>query len=531
MLKHFFSKLILVAWLITPGLADEPIINFAEFDAYIEQTMQDWQVPGVAVAIVKDGKIVHLKTYGVSSLKSKKPLTAQTIFPIASLTKGFTAAILSRLVDEGKIGWDDRVRKYLPDFKLADEAASEAFTIEDLLSHRSGLPGFASDTLVETGWTAQEIYQAIHKIPLKNPFRSTYDYQNVFPGLAGWIAASVVGKPLSEVYESYLFHPLHLDQASLGKDGLTGGESLWARLKKKIASYFSDQSHQYCQLDGKALEVPGGNDGIYCFEASRGVNASITDMAKWMLFQLDDGIHNGKPLISQANIQRMRTSHINVGAPQGGRLFPKERVKNIAYGMGWFIHDYDRLDVLGHMGGMTGVRSIIAIVPQEKLGIVILSNLGGMRVSLLPEAIRSKFFDLYLKLPDQHDWSQELLTEIKTAREKILQKRSSQRLQNPMAGHDLQAYVGIFENDLYGQLKVAVEDGKLYMNYRKLKVELTHWNGDSFNFLPNEFSKSYSGTDMGNVMFSIANPSSKAESAMGISLFYEGVDNTFYRKN
>lgn len=531
MLKYLFSKLIFVVLLITPAIADEPIINFAEFDAYVEKTMQDWLVPGAAVAIVKDGQIVHLKTYGVSNLKSKKPITPQTIFPVASLTKGFTAAVLSRLVDEGKIKWDDKVRKYLPDFKIADEAASEAFTVEDLLSQRSGLPGFATDSLVETGWTAQEIYLAVRKIPLKAPFRSAYDYQNVFPGLAGWIAASVTGKPLSEVYESYLFQPLHLDQASIGKDGLAGGESLWTCLKKKIASYFTDRTSQYCQLDGKAIEIPDGNDGLYCFEASRGMNASITDMAKWMIFQLGNGTHNGQTLISQANMQRMQAPHINVGPPQGGRLFPKERVRNIAYGMGWFIHDYDRLQALGHMGGMTGMRSIITIVPEEKVGIVVLSNVGGMRVSLLPEAIRSKFFDLYLKLPDQHDWSQELLADIKASREKIAEKRSSQRLQNPRPIRDLQAYIGIFENDLYGQLKVTEENGKLFIHYRKLKAELKHWNGDNFSFLPNEFSKSYSGTDIGDVIFSIAPPSSTAKSAMGINLLHEGVNNIFIRKN
>ena len=531
MLYYFFSRLVFVVLLIAPGIADEPIINFAEFDTYVEKAMQDWLVPGAAVAIVKDGKVVHLKTYGVSNVNSQKPVTPQTVFPLASLTKGFTAAVLSRLVDEGKIQWDDKVRKYLPDFKIADEAAAEAFTVEDLLSHRSGLPGFAADTLVETGWSAQEIYQIIHKIPLKNPFRSTYDYQNIFPGLAGWIAAKIQEKPLSEVYEDYLFQPLQLEQASIGKDGLTGGESLWMRLKKKIKSYFSDRASQYCQLNGKAVEIPDGNDGLYCFEASRGMNASITDMAKWVIFQLGNGTHNGRPLLSPSNIQRMRTSHINIGVPQGGRLFPKERVENIAYGMGWFIHDYDRLEILGHMGGMTGTRSIIAIAPQEKVGIVVLSNAGGMRVSLFPEAIRSKFFDLYLKLPDQHDWSQELLMEIKASRDKFIQKRTTYRLQNPRAVRDLKTYTGIFENDLYGQLKVTADNNKLYMNYRKLKVELTHWNGDNFSFLPNEFSRAYSGTDMGDVIFNITDLSNKAGSAMGVNLLHEGVNNAFYRKN
>ncbi|WP_032113054.1 serine hydrolase [Candidatus Paracaedibacter symbiosus] len=531
MLKKLILKFIFILCFAIPAVAEESIINFDEFDTYVDQSMKDWLVPGAAIAIVKEGKIVHLKTYGVRSIESKKPVTPETVFYVVSLTKGFTAALLSRLVDEGKIRWEDKVRKYLPDFKLADDAASEEFTIEDLLSQRSGLPGFAADSLVETGWTAPEIYKVIYKIPLKNPFRSTYDYQNVFPGVAGWIAAEVTGKPLSEVYDDYLFQPLHLEHTSIGKDGLTGGESWWIRIKKHVLSYFANKVDQYCQLNGKPIEILGGNEAIYCFEASRGINASITDMAKWMIFQLNGGIEDGNPLISPANIERMRTSHINVGAPQGGKLFPKERVKNIDYGMGWFIHDYNRLDVIGHMGGMVGTRSLIALAPKEKVGIVILSNMGGMRVSLFPEAIRSKFFDLYLKLPDQHDWSTELLNETGASLAKINSARLTYRLQHPAAMRDLQDYVGAYENDLYGTLAVTAENGEIYLNYRKLKVALKHWNGDNFSFQPNMFSKTYSGTDIGDVMFSLANPSTGIDSAVGINLLHEGVENVFYRKD
>lgn len=530
MLKRIFSSFVLLVCLTLPGQTNEPLINFAEFDAYVEKSMQDWLVPGAAIAIVKDGKIVHLKTYGVRSLITKKPVTPDTIFYLASLTKGFTAAVISRLVDEGKIQWDDKVRKYFPDFKIADEQASAEFTVEDLLSHRSGLPGFAADSLVETGWTAKEVYQALDKIPLKDPFRSVYNYQNVFPGIAGWIAAQVTDLPLSELYENYLFQPLHFSQTSIGRNGLTGGESWWIQLKKKINAYFADRTDQYCQLDGKPLDIPGGNDSLYCFEASRGVNSSITDMAKWTIFQLNSGVEDGKTLISKANIQRMRTPHINVGAPQGGRLFPKERVKNIAYGMGWFIHDYDRLEVLSHMGGMTGTRSIIAIVPSDKVGIVVLSNMGGMRVSLFPEAIRSKFLDLYLKLPDQHDWSKELVGESQASTLRINQSRQSERLKNPTPERKIEAYVGTFHNDLYGTINVTSENGRLFINYRTLKVVLTHWNGDDFGFQPNEFTKSYSGTDIGNATFYITRSSSGMNSLLGVNFLQEGADKVFHRQ-
>lgn len=530
MVKIFIVGVMSLVLGCLPSIADEPILNFAEFDAYVEKAMQDWSVPGAAVAIVKDGQIVHLKTYGVRSLDSKKPVTPETIFPIASLTKGFTAALISRLVEEGKIHWEDRVQKYLPDFKIADEAASTQFTIEDLLSHRSGLPGFATDSLVETGWAAEEIYQSLHKIPLKDAFRTTYNYQNVFPGIAGWIAAKVTGKPLSSLYEDALFTPLHLTHASIGKDGLTGGESFWVRLKKRVAGYFAEKSDQYSQLNGQAIAVPGGNDSLYCFEASRGINMSITDMAKWAIFQLTMGKKDGKTLVSEDNFKRMRTSHIHVGAPQGGRLFPKERVTNIDYGMGWFIHDYNRLQVLGHMGGMTGTRSIIALVPDEQIGIVILSNLGGMRVSLFPEAIRSKFLDLYLKLSDQHDWSQELLVETQAIIDKIAQDRLAYRLKNPKGEREKSTYVGTYQNNLYGTIQVIAEDGRLFLTYRHLKVELIHWNGDNFSFKANHFSKAYPATDRGDLMFYLTAMSAPTAGVLELNLLFEGADKEFHRQ-
>lgn len=521
------SYFLVIFYLLTPIKAEEDGINFTEFDAYIEQAMQDWLVPGAAVAVVKDGKVIHLKTFGIRSVKSKKPVTPETIFYIASLTKGFTAALISRLVDEEKIQWEDKVRKYLPDFRLADEEAAAEFTIEDLLSHRSGLPGFAGDSLVELGWGADEIYQALHKIPLKEPFRKAYDYQNIFPGIAGLIAEKVTGKPLSELYDTFLFNPLDLKNTNIGKDGLTGKETLWIKFKRKITSFFANKSDQHHQLDGKATVIKGGNPAIYCFEASRGINASIADMATWLLFQLNDGIHNGKTLISAKNIQRMRTSHILVGPPQGGRLFPKERVKEINYGMGWFIHDYDRLKVLSHMGGMTGVRSIITFSPEEKIGIVILANMGGMRVSLFPEAIRSKFFDMYLKLPDSHDWSKELLLDIKKSREKASKARLSYRLQSPLAEKDPTLYAGDYENDLYGKIKIAIEKDTLYMFYRKLKAHLKFWTGDNFSFQPSELSPSLAGTDIGDAVFRINNRPNDTEALLGINIFYEGIDSLF----
>jgi CubicO group peptidase (beta-lactamase class C family) len=523
-----FKRLItgLLCWGVTGilTLSRADIIDFAKFEQYVVKSMAEWDVPGAAVVIVKDGKVVFLKGFGTKAIHEKDPVTPETIFPLASLTKTFTVMVVAKLVEEGKLQWDDKVRKYYPEFKIADETASDEFTIRDLLSHRSGLPGFALDTFLELGWSEAETLQVLDKIPLTHSFRQAYDYQNIFPGIAGIIIERVTGKPLSEVYQTYLFRPLEMTQTTIGDKGLTGGEDVLTRVKAWWHSWNSNMTKQHQPVDGKAVVIPQGNATLYKFAASRGINSNAQDLAKWLTFLLD----NDQKLIKTELIAETRRPHINVGPPQGGRLFPKERVPDIDYGMGWFIHKYDQINLLSHMGGMTGVRSIIAVCPQHNVGIIIVSNMGGMRVSLLPEALRSKFFDMYLNLPER-DWSQELVTEFKQSRQKQEQSRLLVRLKNPLPAQDLSRYVGAYSHGLYGKIEISLEQGHLALKYRHLpKVALTHWNGDNFSFKAYELTAAYSGNDYGDVAFGFDGKASQAY-GLAVNLFHEGPDTLFKR--
>ena len=281
--KFLFTCIIIINSIVSVVHAAD-IINFKEFEAYIQKTMDDWQAPGVAVAVVKDGEIVYLKTFGVKEIGKSAPITEDSVFPIVSLTKAFTAAVVARLVEEGALKWDEPVINHLPDFKLADEQVTKQFTIRDLLSHRSGLPAYSLDSLVESGWSSHEIYQALKQIPLSGGFRQKYNYQNVFPGVAGMVIEKVTGKPLAQVYQEYLFGPLALTHTSIGKEGVTASDGWWSRLKAKFQSYFVDKVKLHQPHAGAIVVMPDANPAIYCFEASRGINSSIKDMANWLCF-------------------------------------------------------------------------------------------------------------------------------------------------------------------------------------------------------------------------------------------------------
>jgi CubicO group peptidase (beta-lactamase class C family) len=511
--------------------------DYEAFTKSVEKALKDWGTAGAAITIVKDGKVAYTKCFGVKTAGGSSPVTEDTQFMIVSIGKGITAFLMALLHQEGLLNLDDPVQKYLPDFKLSDPTVAQEFKVKDLLAHNSGLPDFSYDSLVETGWSDGEIYAVLDKIPLKNKFREKFGYQNIFPGIAGMLAQKVTKIPLSTLYQTYVFQPLGFQDTTIGEKGLTGSESLYTRLKANITAWFTNQrvSAHYLK-DGQPFIIQGDNPAIYRFPASRGINASIRDMAKWLQFwQTGVGADKTSPL-SDNLMKLFFEKRTDVGPPRGGTLFPKERVTEIAYGLGWYIYNYGPLkEVYGHMGGMTGTRSLIVMVPELNIAMVVVINVGGMRVNLAPEAIRNDFLDRLIDTPENRDWSAELLQETKDYRQKVRQQLADYRLNNPQKAHDLDAYVGEYKNDLYGILKVTKEksqnppnEEQLVLHYRHLKAPLDHWNGDNFTLYPPTFSRAYSATDMCNVMFGY-DPRTNRADVMMVDLLSEGADSKFHR--
>lgn len=524
-MKRFFPIfcLIFIAILPTRGHERASLASvLSVFEAYVEKAQVAEGVPGVVVVIVKDGKIAYLKGFGVRVLGKSEPVDEHTPFALASVTKSFTNTLIARLVDQGKLKWTDPVSKYLPDFNLSDPKISQDLKIEDLLSHRSGLPGFSGDSLIELGWNASEIIPAMKKIPIEGEFRKVYNYQNALVGIVGTILEKVTGKPLSQLYQEELFQPLGLKETRLGEGAPL---TFW----QKFLNLFHKGNSQptfHDSVGGKTRYLPNGNPGIFTFPTSSGIVSTGHDMGKWLIFQLNNAVIDGKPFVSEANIKEMRRPHVDM-THQGRRQFPKNRVTKVQYGLGWFIHDYAGVPVLGHMGGMAGTRAILYIIPEDNVGIAIMTNMGGMRVSLFPEAICDKFLDLYLNVPDEQDWAKILREDMKSYYEEHEKQRRLDMLQNLAPSRDLEDYTGTYENALYGRVDISRSGDSLILTYKdRPKVTLSHWNGSIFQFNGTDLSSGFSGTDHGEIIFSAGRGKSDR---MMINLFREGKDELFHR--
>lgn len=516
--------------------ADIPSL-LPKLEQAIERSIEAWDVPGLGIVIVKDNQIVYLKGFGTKKKGDVSPIDEDTVFQVNSVTKNFTATLMAILVDQGRIRWDDLVIDYLPDFSLRHSDITKQFTIRDLFSHRSGLKGFSGDSLWALGYSPQEIMEKLKLLPITGQFRKSYGYQNILIGLAEQIIEKVSGRKYADLIQEYLFKPLHMTRSSVGLEPLL--KEAKPSFSQKIKGMFHKSTpnvivpHDSILSKDKTHFIArpiNYNSKVYTFPSTSGVNSTLSDLAKWLIFQLN----NGQPLISGVQIKEMCSPHIQADLKEERRQFPKERVKEVFYGLGWFIFSYgdttkplsESVQVLGHMGGLVGARALMSLLPSENIGIMIVSNYGGMRVNFALEEIRNVFFDLYLQL-DEMNWMNRIYKEFWTSRQNLHQRREQERLKNPKPPHDLSVYEGVYENSLYDRIEVRAENNSLYLSHPKAgKWKVEPWNGDSFTFKGSDLSANFGGNDFGEVFFGVQG---NIVYALTINLLNEG-DSPYFKK-
>lgn len=501
-----------------------------EFEKYIEKVQAEWGAPGLAVGIVKDGKVVYIKGFGVREVGTTKKIDEHTVFQIASLTKNILAHLFAKLVQTGKINWDDQVIKYIPTFFIGDAKVTSEFTIRDLLSHRSGLPPFSCDSLWYLDFSTEEIIKGLAKIPLKNPVLSKYGYQNQLFGVASMIAEKVTGKTIEALFKEYFFTPLKLNDSSVGLNAIKSEKSFLGRLfgskeNNNFAYPHDDRGGATHKLELSSL--------IYRFPGSSGANMSITDVSQWMVFMINRGTYNGNIIIDDKQYSHLLTSNIDCAMKYDDAQFSGDRYKSVEYGMGHFIMKYGEgnkfINTFGHMGGFYGTRSLMIVAPEEKLGIAVLSNYGSFRVSFVPEAIHNKFMDLYLGL-SKIDWSQRLRDNFLSIKKQNKMYKMAQRLQNPKKARALTDYVGTYKNDLYGQLELKTESNILYLIFRNKRIPLEHFNGNEFTFPGHLLSENYCESDVGYIDF-WARKGGGLDLCVIFSLLSEGKDEGVFERS
>src|SRR5687768_5158455 len=335
------------------------------FDAYVAKAMKDWKVPGMAIAIVRNDSVVFAKGYGVRKLGEPTPVDPRTVFAIGSASKAFTAAAVAMLVDDGKMKWDAPVTSYLPGFQMYDPYVTRELTVRDALSHRSGL---ARGDLMwyGTAFDRSEILRRVRHLEPSWSFRSNFGYQNIMYLAAGQASAAAAGRDWDTLIQERIFAPLGM------RNSYTSVRAL---------ASLPNVAQPYAEIDGGVSFVPYAN--IDNIGPAGSINSNVLDVAQWVRLQLGAGKFAGKQLISSGNVAQMHTPHTIIrNEPPWSLYFPEAHL--MAYGMGWFLNDYKGRLAVHHGGNIDGMSSLVAMLPEEKMGAVVLTNMNG---SMLPSVM------------------------------------------------------------------------------------------------------------------------------------------------
>lgn len=422
----------------------------------IDNTMQEWKVPGLAIAIVKDNEIIFCEGFGFRDVEKGLKVTPETLFAIGSCTKAFTTIAMGILVEQGKLDWDKPVRNYLPTFKLYDSYATEHMTPRDLVTHRSGLPRH-DFVWYGTSFTRQELVERLQYLEPTHELRAVFQYQNLMYMTAGYLVDQISERSWEEFVRQEIFNPLEM------------GGSNFSVVKSQETDDFA---LPYQEKDDDVKEIPFRNIDVVGPAGS--VNSNVTDMAKWLLLHLNQGKCGKKQIISPVNLSQMHTPQIVIPQP-----LEYHEILHTSYGLGWGITAYRGHNRVEHGGGIDGFSALTTLLPQDKIGIVILTNMGG---TPLPSIVASHVCDRLLGL-DEVPWNERIrkkVDEAKEAAEKAKEKTSSERKTGTHSSHPLEDYVGDFEHSAYGIFSVDIKDDHLTATYNSLVFELQHYHYDIF---------------------------------------------------
>ena len=461
MLRPFLPAILLAAFVVAPARGAE--VEPAALDSIVTDAMKAFEVPGAAVVVVKDDKLVYLKGFGVREKGKSDPVTPDTIFAIASCSKAFTATGVAMLVADGKMGWDDQVRKHVDWFRLPDSAADHEVTIRDLLCHRTGMP--RHDMLWAGTASASEDYvRAYGKAKQATSFRSTWEYANVPFTTAGLASGNAAGSDWPTLIRTRIFEPL-------------GMKTAYCSAREALANPDHAVPHER-HPDGTITPVARAD--VDSVRAAGSINASVRDMGQWLRFQLAEGRIDGKRLVQSSSLKETRTAQMVVR--QEGRwkvFFPEKSTRHLSYGLGWFVHDYRGQFVCSHGGTLDGFRAQTAIVPDKKFGVVVFGNLTP---STFPEALSKALLDKLLELPAE-DWNGFYKKEdakAETDRLEAFKKREKERKPNTKPSRELTSYVGTYTEPAYGKAEVVTGKDGLQLKWGRLTLRLDHYNFDAF---------------------------------------------------
>ncbi len=461
--------LIVAVFQLISAIAQTQPISAKQIDSLTELVLKTFNVPGIAVGVVKDGKLIHAKGYGVANLSTGKKVDENTLFGVASNSKAMTAAVLGQLVDEGKIKWDDRVTDYIPEFKMYDPYVTDAFTIRDLLTHRSGLGLGAGDLMMFPdggNFTKKDIIHNLRYLKPVSAFRTKYDYDNNLYIVAGEVAERASGIKWEDLVEQRIMKPLGMQKSAA---------SLY-RLKDN-----SNAVRPHAPVNGnlQVLDI----DWSESANAAGGIWSNIIDWSKWVIAQ----VNHGKYGEGQKNTLFSKEVHNETWTPQTiiktGTAAPYN-THFAAYGLGWFLSDVKGYKQVTHTGGLAGMVTQVVMFPELKLGIIVFTNQqSGAAFNAISRSIQ----DSYLGVSG-YDWvkiMKERVDKGEAEAKKIgddVEKDMQAQLSKAGGKFNFQPYLGTFRDVWFGDIEISIKNGKAWLDCKrspKLSGEVLPYKGNS----------------------------------------------------
>ena len=461
-IKALFLIVLLLPLLVGAQSLDDKLKEIDEYANTVINTWKGRSGAGMAIAIVKDGKVVLEKGYGLRDITKTDKVDENTLFAIASNSKAFNTAALAILVDEGKLKWDDKVSLYLPDFKLYDPWVTSELTIRDLITHRSGLDTFSGDLLwYDTTYSTDEMLRRVRYLKPVSSFRTRYGYQNLMFIASGRIVEKVSGMKWADFIKSRILVPLGMDRTTLS-----------------VRDMKDNYAMPHNESGGTLRPLPPGflDAGI----GAVGLNASVHDLSKWIRLQLGRGKFEGKQIFSEQQSWQM-WSPVTIQNISEAASKNNPTRHYLAYALGWSTYDYHGRKVIGHGGGLDGMLSNTVLIPEEKVGFVVLTNSESPAYQVMANKIR----DVFVGAP-KRDWNAEAEKNVAAGRAAAAEeniKIDAARIKDTKPSLGLDGYAATYRSDMYGDVTVTSENGKLVLRMLpspNFVADLEHWHLDTW---------------------------------------------------
>jgi len=492
-----FCFLIILSFLFMPLTAKKktPEDYLKGLDQFITERMEEWKVPGLAISVIQDGKLVYSKGFGFRDIEQNLPVTPQTLFAIGSCTKAFTAVTMGILVDEGQLEWDRTLKGYLPTFKLKDPFATERMTPRDLVCHRSGLP--RHDAMwYNSSASRKELFDRLQYLEPSKDFRTTYQYQNLMFMTAGYLVGQISGTSWERFVRNRIFMPLGMTDSNFSVNDSQKAQ---------------DFALPYLEKDDKIIKIPFRN--IDTVGPAGSINSSVTDMANWILLNLNKGKIGDQQVISESSLKE-------VHSPQmiSSKSYRYNESFYSMYGMGWGITAYRGHLLLAHGGGIDGFTAQVVLLPRDNIGMVILTNRGG---SALPPIISNNVADRLLGL-DQVNWNSRVKKQVEEGKqeaEKAKKEKDKDRKLNTKPSHPLEDYAGDYEHPGYGVISFVKKGDQMTAEYNSIPFTASHYHYDVFEITNEMMDESFKVSFFTDLKGNIRSLSIQLEEAVEPSIF------------